>query len=46
MTWVLPALLALGSVYLFSNEAEFALKRWPSTVEGLRKPVSRPFADG
>lgn len=39
-------LLALRSVYPFFNDAEFALKLRVWIVEGLWKPVSRPFADG
>lgn len=46
MTWAVLALLALGSVYLFSNDAEFALKLRAWIVEGLWWLVSRPFADG
>ncbi|MEO8566906.1 MAG: hypothetical protein ABI541_11035 [Betaproteobacteria bacterium] len=43
MTW---ALLALGSVYLFFNDTEFALKLRVWIIEGLSGPGSRSFADG
>lgn len=46
MTLAPRALLALRSVYLFFNDAEFALKPRVSIVEGPWLPVSRPFADG
>jgi hypothetical protein len=46
VTWVLLALLAPGSVYLFFTDAEFALKLRVWIVEGLWGPVSRPFAHG
>jgi hypothetical protein len=42
VTWVL---LALGSVYLFFNDAEFALKPRVWIVERLWGPVSPQFAN-
>lgn len=46
MTWVPLALLALRSVYLSSNDAEFALKPQGWIVEGPWRLVTRSFADG
>lgn len=43
---VLLVLLALGWVYLFFNDAEFALKLPVWIIEGLWWLLSRPFAHG
>jgi hypothetical protein len=46
VTGVLLTLFAPGSVYLFFNDAEVALKPRVWIVEGLWGPVSRPLAHG